>query len=348
MKKSFLLILLTISISLFSEVIGVEETVKGYINLYLLSDDGDKLNLLDNGIYLNSRIYIKDSDKRFYLREHGDYVVNILEDSLNIKWRVDTLEIIEKYSKTNKGFIYSIDIKNRTNENRNVGVYLMYDTYLGEDSGDHFILNSNKIVKKERTFYSTEIPLSVKSTNLRGQGIEFRIMDTPYKTPELLILGNWDRLAYSKKWPYKPDDGGLFSYGYYSINDSGIGIVYPGVNILPNTKISYSFNINLLKDNTPSEVVETKELIVPNPKNWTIEKETSIENVEIEKSEVSNDEVDEVIEPLVVPETTVTDSEKEEFKKMLEYIQKKKLGEDVSGYGFDEEYIMKKLKERDE
>lgn len=423
---------------------GLDETRKGFLDFFLINEDGEKLSLLDNGIYLNSRIYIKDGDRRFYLRDHGKYSISLVRDSLNIKWRVENIDVIEIYNKTENGFSYSIEAKNRTDVDRNIGLYIMYDTYLGEETRDHFILENYKIIKREQLYSGFEIPSSIKSLDLLGRGIEFRVMDGKVYSPDQLILGNWDQLAYSKKWPYKPKDGGMFSNGYYSINDSGIGIVYSGVNVGPKETISYSYTINFIKvdssviseldpdekevpknkwsivgEETESivdsdgviEIVDGTESIVESSEVTTIVDDTDVlvtsdkvtdlfdeKEAIAESSEVSEivDETESIVESVEVTEivdereaivesveNTVIDDEteviiesvdvteiddtttaepdvlneisdetvltdKEELMRMLEYIQKKKRGEDVSEYEFDENYILEKLKERNE
>lgn len=380
MKKGLFLFLIVLYLPLFGDDLalngdgfGLKETKKGYLDFYLINEDGKQFSILDSGLLLNSRIFIKDSDRRFYLREQGKYVISISGDTLLIKWRIHTLEILEKYRKIPTGFIYDIEVKNRTDANRNVGIYLMYDTYLGEADNNHFLIDDFKSINKERTFYGNEIPKSVKSLNLRGQGIEFRLVDNNGYKPEQLILGNWDRLAHSKKWPYKPKDGGFFSFGYYSINDSGLGIVYPSVNINPKDSIHYIFHINFIHENKLIST-ESEDDSVNNPKKWSIEKKqiedmsesfsNPVENestIPVEKIlNAENDVYSEVeiveqnhiglLEDSIIDKETLkaVDPEQEELLKMLEYIRKKKRGEDVSEYGFNEDYILKKLKERNE
>lgn len=373
MKIKYLLLLIVLSTYTFPEKLsldgldfGITETKDGFIDIYQIDDNGNKISILDTGLNMNSRIFIKDSDKRFYLREQGRYVVNVSKDTFIIKWRVDTLDVIEKYTKTDIGFEYKISLKNRTDKDRNIGVYLMFDTYLGESDNNHFIIENYKIIKNEKTYNGSEIPLSIISKNAREQFVEFRLMDNNF-IPDELILGNWDRLAYSKKWPYKPKDGSMFSYGYYSINDSGIGIVYNGININPGKDLSYTFNINLSQNSAIIDESFKKEELQEKKKKWinlerVDSKEEDIAEVEIiKKSLVSDVEIaeettmdntdatldDKVIEP-VGSDIKSVDTDKEELLQMLDYIQKKKRGEDVSEYDFDEEYILKKLKERNE
>ncbi len=380
MKLKYLLLLIVLSTYTFSQTLsldgldfGISETKDGYIDLYQIDVNGKKTSVLDTGLYMNSRIFIKDSDRRFYLRDQGKYVVSVNTDSFIIKWRVETLDVTEKYTKTDIGFEYSINLKNRTDKDRNIGVYLMFDTYLGENDNNHYIIENYKIIKNEKTYNGSEIPLSIISKNSRDQFVEFRLMDNKAFIPDELILGNWDRLAYSKKWPYKPKDGSKFSYGYYSINDSAIGVLYNGININPGKDVSYAFNINLSQNS--AIIIETSEKEEPQEKK---KKWINLERVDSTKDETLVDEFvkpetedipevdgvknDENIIPLILDSETEdeinidntepiimsAEAEREELLQMLDYIQKKKKGEDVSEYDFDEEYILKKLKERNE
>lgn len=262
MKSYFIIILILLSFSIFSEdqkpikkSIDITETKKGYISFNIVSDKNEVVHLLDNGLYLNSRIYIKDADRRFFLRETAKYSVLKTEKSIQFKWRILTLDIIETYTKNETGYLYEINVKNRTDKDRNIGVYLMYDTYLGEESGDHFLIEDYKIIKREKSYFGEEIPNSIKSQNETGLGLEFRFMDSKTISPSRVLLANWDRIAYSKKWPYNLKDGGMFSHGYYSINDSAIAVLYSGINVAGSESITYDFNINFMY---ASEVIKVE------------------------------------------------------------------------------------------
>lgn len=418
---------------IYNDFYGIEESKKGYLDLFVLDENSDYVYLLDNGRYLNSRIFIKDGDKRFFLRERGEYVIKTTDNTYQIKWRTDSLEVIENYYLVKDGFRYVITIKNRTKVARNVGLYIMYDTVLGEESKNHFLIDNHKIINREKIYRNTEIPQSIKSENERRQGLDFRFMESEI-VPDSIILGNWDRLAYSKKWPYIPKEGGLFSYGYYSINDSGIGVVFNGVNLNSKDEIVYNYSI-LTYTTRDVEVTETvvtekkkkwffdsspkeEETKITEDSNVTVEEPTEPEVIEeSEKTVVTETPVEkevpvvtekpddtdknvpvavdswlpevvkEVIEdeeptsedleksavtdgetvtekPVVTEKKSVTDDkmetsatsdddiepsvDKDELLLMLEYIQKKKRGEDVSGYDFTEEDILKRLNNNNE
>ncbi|QEN05808.1 hypothetical protein EW093_14220 [Thiospirochaeta perfilievii] len=449
MKSKIFLLYLLITISLFSESnilenssFGIKESRDGYIDLYLKGKSSEITTVLDSVNYLNSRIYIKDSDKRFYLRDKSKFAITVSENQFEIKWRSDSADVIEIYKINNLGFDYSIELINRTDVNRNFGIYLMYDTYFGEDSHEHFIVNDDKIVKYEKTYNNLEVPFSIKSKNEREQFIEFRLTDKGFTKPDSVILGNWDRLAFSKKWPYIPKAGGLFSYGYYSINDSGIGLVFNGQYIEPNESVVFKFGINLVSN----KIVNKEKTTIVKEKKWiTLERENDLQaddkvvedNVvednivednivednivednivednivednivednivednivednivednivednivednivednivednivednivedNIVEDNIVEDNIveDNIVEDNIVEDNIVEDNivenkkiktDKEELLLMLEYIQKKKRGEDVSGYNFNEDDILEKLKERNE
>lgn len=334
---------------------GIKETNKGYLDYYVIDENNNHFSLLDNGYFINSRIYIKDSDRRFYLRDQGEYSISIKENTFNIKWRVKTLEINEKYTKNELGFLYNIDIRNKTDKDRNVGVYLIYDTFLGEEEKNHFIIDDNKIIKREKIFEGTEIPISLISKDARNNVLEFRFLDNSEYKPDSVILGNWDKLAYSKKWPYKPNNGSMFSNGYYSINDSGLGVVYNGVIIPKNKSINYEFQINFklekqieskaIKEVKPKKDkkvwVKSEEPVIEEPKEIIVEVQPEVINIESNPNDKDESDI------IGVP-TKVVNTDKEDLLRMLEYIQKKRKGEDVSEYDFDEKYILEKLKERNE
>lgn len=351
MRIGYLILCFSICISTFSKEITYEgsnyiikELGKGYFNYFILDKDNNKVPSLEDGSLINSRIFIKDGDSYFYLRSIKDFKYKADKNSLVLMWNTENLDIVEEYLYMDRSVNYSITLKNKAGRNRNVGAYLIYNTYLGEENKSHFLIDNYLTENRERYYEYGEIPLSIKSLNENGLGIEFSFTEDGTVTPDQLILGNWEKLARSKKWPYLPQKGGAFSYGYYSINDSALGIVYRGKNIKGGDSIKHSFNLSFISNR---EAVVRK--LEPE------EAETNItESAEKVIPELPQLEEIPVKEPdLELPEVKIDDSkpldpEKEELLRMLEYIQKKKRGEDVSGYDFDENYIIEKLKERDE
>ena len=406
--KKFMVLLLLPSISIFCETglsvdnhYSIIESKKGFLNYSVVKDNKEILPVLESGSFVNSRIYISDSDKRFYLRDKSKYIIKNETGKLIIKWRTLTLDVIETYTALSdrSGVNYNIVVDNRTGYSRNVGLYLMYDTYLGEKANRHFIVDDYQEINREKSYSGIEIPRSIKSLNKDNIGVEFRFRDDEITSPDILILGNWDQLAKSKKWPYIPKNGGLFSNGYYSINDSGLGVVFSKKGISEGGSISYNFNI-LFQNKTLRSVVKkesktdtskwgeesnvvstesiteplsveeepvvdeliTETLPVKEKDLVVVENESIVESPSVEeepvvaenKSIIESPSVEEEsvvveeIKPLIDESLSIVDPEKEELRRMLEYIQKKKRGEDVSEYDFDEAYILKKLKERHE
>ena len=320
-----------------SESFGICETKKGYVDIYIINDNGTRTSVLDSGSFLNSRIYIKDGDRRFYLRNKAEYVVNVYKDTFNIKWRTDNVIIDESYKLTKTGFLYSIKLTNRSLKERSIGAIIMYDTFFGEDDNKHFLINNDEIIFRQKSYSSRDIPKIIRSENNRNQFVELNFAYDGLDLPDEIILGNWDRLAFSQKWPFKPITNSIFSYGFYSINDSAIGIVYNGRYLKSNSAIEYSFYMNLVDDVKVD--IKTEVTTITNTKKW---------------SKTSNKD-DSIVDDSIVDDSIVDDSisldslsKKEELKIMLEYIQKKKNGEDVSKYNFDEKYILEKLKEINE
>lgn len=356
MRKLPVLLLLFIHSFLYCDDIStpeieykIQSTSKGFFNISIIYDEKNHIALFDNGIDENSRIFINDSGTTISLRDIKPSSIKTLNGGLEIKWILNGTVITESFIKENDGFLYSISYINSTKELRNVSVSLLYDTYLGEKGKKHFIIDNFKTIKHENNYLNQNIPKSIKSVNNDGFGIEYSFNEKNYSLPNQVILGNWDRLSNSKNKLYTPTNGGSFSYGYYSINDSGIGIVYPTVGILPNKELLYSFKLNIIYPK--SDISEVK------PKaNTTDSIEEVIEDVDIKSNINPTDTIQDVTEDEEIElkddndenNIKTSDTSEEELNKMLEYIQKKKRGEDVSEYDFDEDYIIMKLKEINE
>ncbi len=316
----------------------------------------------------NLVIYVKDTSKRFYLHDMGRFNTYNESNDLFIKWRVEGLEIIEKYTPLDENSLnYSVEIINRGDKSRSVGLYFIYDTYLGESSGKHFIDSEKVVYTREKTFTGYEIPRSIKSLNDQQIGVEYIFALEERKVPERVILGNWEQLSKSRKWPYIPKDGGLFSYGYYSIDDSGIGIQFPQVSLQPMERDTVSFDYRFHSEgetlappefsNTESESKwDEKKYFYEEPVKEEPVKEDTLITVSSSES-FTTDNLDgtissdlPIIEPFnlkLVPETSKKVT-KEDLQKMLEYVRLKKAGEDTSGYDFNEQDILEVLKQLNE
>lgn len=359
MKKSVIFLLLFFSslyILFSNELKGkdflISENKKAFFNYYIIDENSKKIPAIEDGLLINSRIFIKDSTRRFYLRDSGKYVVTSTEDFLIIKWRVENLEFIESYNVREDYVDYSFTIKNLSEKGRLVGVYFIFDTYLGEGSGNHFIDSEGEVYTREISFQGFDIPSKIKSVNSNNQGMEFILPDSKDDKPDRVILGNWEQLSRSKKWPYIPNDGGLFSYGYYSINDSGLGLVYPSTSLNEGESTTHRFKLKFYSGIDDKTVVDVK---IDEESKWS--NEEVLEEIPAVAEEIK-EPIDEIPEDNVILEEPVVeevsdsiepmDPEKEELLRMLEYVRKKKKGEDVSGYDFDEDYIMKKLSEVNE
>lgn len=357
----FILLLLSVfSFTFSNELKGknflISQKRKAFLDFSVIDENSTVIPVLDNGILVNSRIFVKDSNRRFYLRENGKYAVKLAKDSYVLKWRVDQLEIIESYFLNSDGVDYTVEIKNKSNKGRLVGIYFIYDTYLGEKNGKHFIDSEGEVYTREKSFQGFNIPRSIKSINDNNQGLEFIFPEEKNKKPDRVILGNWEQLSRSKKWPYIPNDGSRFSYGYYSINDSGLGLVYPSTSLITGESVIHGFKIKFYSGIT----LQKKEIVTEDDSKWNKE-EPVVEDVVVDEAVVVEPEVieDEALEslPIEQPEVIVEQNdteikplnpEKEELLRMLEYVRKKRSGEDVTGYDFDEDYIIEKLKEINE
>lgn len=361
MRVCFIFLSLSMSLSLFSKEVNFEgnhflisETGKGYFNYFVYDKNNNPVPSLESGSLVNNRIFIRDEGENYYLRSVADFKHEITSDSLVLIWETKALKVTEKYSLLNEGVNYSVKVENKTGWARSVGVYLIYNTYLGESDKNHFIVEDHIRIRREKLYEYDEIPLSLKSVNSSDIGLEFRFGDENTTRPDKVVLGNWERLARSKKWPYIPRAEAAFSYGFYSINDSAVGIVYNVKKIKPLSSIEHSYNMFFI---TNMEV-DTKVDIPVEPVEQEIEEVEEalplLDEPEVEETDVIMEEPLDIVLPVVELEDVVIeddkplDPEREELLRMLDFIQKKKRGEDVSGYDFDENYIIEKFKEKNE
>jgi hypothetical protein len=125
------------------------------------------------------------------------------------------------------GVKIEIIITNNTSSPKNIAARYLFDTFLGEDKNNHFIINDTTAVNSESSFESGSMPQSLISASdktltnalqlmLTGQGIT---------KPDKIVMANWKRLSDSP-WDYSAVSGRNFNLLPYSINDSALALFY--------------------------------------------------------------------------------------------------------------------------
>jgi hypothetical protein len=126
-----------------------------------------------------------------------------------------------------------IRVDNVAEEAQTIAVRLLFDTYLGEASGTHFITSANAMVAREASL-NTPVGgsywISPFIDSATGDGL-LSLTDSLYVTqPEAVVFANWKRL-FEANWEYRSLPNLDFNYQPYSFNDSAVCQYYPKMKV---------------------------------------------------------------------------------------------------------------------
>lgn len=124
----------------------------------------------------------------------------------------------------------TLEITNTADADNTVGAKYIFDTYLGEKSGNHFQVQGMEKITSETAFKPDSAKFSILSSSPDTQGHDavgfFVLLDGEGVTSvDEVVLANWKRLNESP-WKYEVNPKRNFNLLPYSINDSAISLLY--------------------------------------------------------------------------------------------------------------------------
>ena len=149
-------------------------------------------------------------------------------------------------------------INNKAVKNNTYDFYLCLDTYLGEKSNEHFILQDNFTINKESKIETPENLTKITSYDKKkqlGLIVIFNKNDDQ-KVPSLVYFANWKKVQ-TAIGLYSPVDGMSFDLLPNSINDSALFIQYNNQEIPSAKQNKYEFILSA-KNNIRKETIPVK------------------------------------------------------------------------------------------
>jgi hypothetical protein len=151
-------------------------------------------------------------------------------------WRSAKLKVTEEFIfltptdvPLTEGVKIVIRVDNTAEAAQTIGVRYLFDTWLGEKSGTHFVTSANATVAREaalKTPVGGSYWISPFIDSATGDGL-LVLTDSQYVTqPEAVVFANWKRL-FEANWEYHSLPNLDFTYQPYSFNDSAVGQYYP-------------------------------------------------------------------------------------------------------------------------
>ncbi len=245
--------LLTAAALLFFAAAGLNalEVTKGNVKL-VLYEKGGRFNVFVNkpGAPAQSFAFVSQEDPRTTMLQilvdndiytMGDdasfrQVAEKTAGGARFTWSSALMKVTEEFTfltpndvPLTEGVKIDITIDNVSEVNHRIGVRYLFDTYLGEKKGTHFVTSTNNT-------FSREASLNVAQNNFywispfieggSGEGV-MSLADSRYATaPDEVVFANWKRL-YEANWDYKSPGNLDFNFFPYSFNDSAVAQYYP-------------------------------------------------------------------------------------------------------------------------
>ncbi|MDC7126300.1 MAG: hypothetical protein PQJ46_12085 [Spirochaetales bacterium] len=187
-------------------------------------------------------LIINDEDK-VTLGDSFDFDQKITKtpNGARISWNSKELYVYEDFSfvaspdsAVADGIKIRITIKNISEESMSVGLKYLFDTYLGEESKNHFYTEHDQSIVKETVLKGLMEKYWV-STADHDSPIGFLSMldNTLVTPPDKVIFANWKRLNESG-WILTTKEGRDFDLLPFSINDSAVSQYYYPVKLKKN------------------------------------------------------------------------------------------------------------------
>jgi len=250
MKKSSIIIFLIV---LFASPLFSLDLTEGRVKIILHEDSGSfsayYLEDINSGKYIpflfdkdpeTSLLSIMVDNKIFKMGNTSVFSQEILTTPSGgkIVWESTVLKVVEEFSfvksqssSLSDGFKITITIENTSDQNKIIGLAYLFDTYLGEENDDHFLLDSGASVSSESSFLSN-FPNSwiSPSSNNSFLGLQGMVRGPGITVPDKIIFANWKRLQ-DNLWNFQVKKNRNFNLIPYSINDSAVSVIYNPIKV---------------------------------------------------------------------------------------------------------------------
>lgn len=188
-----------------------------------------------------SSMDVLEGNQIYRLGDAGRFAQTLEETDLGarVTFESNTLRVVQEFrftrsldSVTENAVELRVTVTNLGEAPVTTGVRFIYDTFLGERSNTHFINSAGQVITRE-----SEIAPGVANQYLRSvesataeSGFQVMLTGERVTSPATVIAGNWQRLSDSS-WNFAVNPTRNFNRLPYSINDSGLMLIYPTVQL---------------------------------------------------------------------------------------------------------------------
>ncbi len=215
----------------------------------------EKTNLLfyDNPPTSYTLIYV-DDDIFFFGGEGGELtkIPVTIDDSVEAVWQNELVLVRQEVrfvprmdSGVEDGILITYSVENKSDRKREIGMRQLFDTWLGEQSGSHFVLSNGEKLDLETRLEGVDVPRSWESMRLVEDNpvvIRGVLRGELVSTPEKVVFANYRSLR-RHPFDYRVSRKMGFDNLPYSKNDSAVALYYGPVALWPGD--AHEFNMIL-------------------------------------------------------------------------------------------------------
>lgn len=192
--------------------------------------------------------------------------IEIVDNKIVYLWYNEDIKITITYSivsweksKSANTLIIDLRIDNLTEKIFTFDSILCLDTYLGEKSGEHFVVSDNTVINNEQEILDTSTIDYIQSFNHDYKlGINMLFNREKQIAPDRIFFANWKRVD-KNIGLYQVTPGINFDLKPYSLNDSALFIEYKEQEIIPHRDHEYRYILNI--SNNPAVPTEEPSII---------------------------------------------------------------------------------------
>lgn len=214
---------------------AIQDASGKFVVSYLKAvDKGQYVPLIFDQDPRTTQITLLLDGKTYKLGESGDFRTKVSRTSTgaSIEWRSSFMafRILATFIKSKgaplaDGIRLDFELENVSERDVQAGVRFLVDTYLGENSRQHFLTQTRPKVGEETAIRGAYQDAFWVSPGDAGIALQW-MLDSPGVTkPDSVVFGNWKRLQDSS-WNFDSVQGRSFDLLPYSINDSAVAMWY--------------------------------------------------------------------------------------------------------------------------
>ncbi len=214
----------------------------GRFSIFAIQESGEKVALLVAEDPRTTLLTILAGSKVYRMGDSFEFrqTLESTSDSAEISWTSSKLTVNQRFELDGSALTISLRIENTSEQDLDVGVRYLLDTYLGE-KGIHFTVDGLPV--ESETDYSWNVPFDIQSSDDESVALRILLTGADITAPDRVVIANWKRLS-DASWTFEAKESRDFNLRPYSINDSAIALYFEPKTVSSSSNLSLSFKLD--------------------------------------------------------------------------------------------------------